>query len=976
MNNGLKLLFVVLILVGPFVLGALIANGLKLKAYATRISVILLALFLGLAPFLWQAANGGNVWDEFRLGIDLAGGTNLVYQVDREKAEQSDKLGEKKEISAEAMDNLVASVNKRLNPSGTEQITVRQVGNDRIEVIIPGADPEVVAAQKRAMTRLGSLEFAITANPQNPDHSELIRRATENPGRDVYNDEGKRIAGWRKVALENKKSPDDEPEEKEVARQGFVTRQDEDGRTEVLLVFENEQDRVTGQYLTNASASRDENGRPAVSFVFNNAGARLFGELTRKYEPKTGQSESNLAVLLDGFVHSAPGIREAITGGRGEITGSFTISEVNELVGVLNAGALEIPLDQTPVSEYTISPLLGTDIQEKGKNALIWASIAVLVFMAMYYLVAGLIADLCLVLNIVLVLGTMVFINATFTLPGLAGLVLTIGMAVDANVLIFERIREERIKGSSLRMAINNGFDRAFTTIVDANVTTLLTAFFLYLIGTDQIKGFAVTLFIGIIMSMFTALYAGRAIFEICEQKRWITDLKMAQWVKSANFNFVSQQKFSVVLSAIAIVGGLIAFSSRGGDNLDIDFTGGTMVSFELEQNHNPSEVKDVLTATELGSSITVDQLTIDEDTSGGEGGRFFRLRTKETDVDKVYQLVNDSLTAAEGFNLKKVTMEYSEPQPIAEAEATDLEAEFKGGQQAAITFSSELSPAAAQDGMLQALSKITSTQEGGAEVPKYEEPADLIAVTGTSGSGMNAGEGAVERYSEVQILAAPQISPEDFATALANMQQRMATHPTFEEVNTFGSAVASEMQQLAIVAILASLAAIVMYIWFRFQHITFGVAAVVALVHDVCIVLGCVAIGGLLSGGTVGSVLLFEDFRINLPMIAAFLTIIGYSLNDTIVVFDRIREVRGKNPAITSDIVNTSLNQTLSRTTLTSFTTLIVVGILYAFGGEGIHGFAFCLLVGVIVGTYSSIYVASPILLWLLNRKRVGAAT
>ncbi|MCA9040913.1 MAG: protein translocase subunit SecD [Planctomycetaceae bacterium] len=967
MTPGIKILFVILLFVAPFVLGALIANGLKLKAYASRISLILFTLSLGLSPFLWQIANGGSIQDEFRLGIDLAGGTNLVYQVDRDKAKAADK-----EISANAMDSLVTSINKRLNPSGTEQVTVRQVGADRVEVIIPGADPEVVAAQKRAMTRLGSLEFAIVAEPAR--HANIISRAEAETGNDIR-EEGKLIAGWRKVALKS----DSKTEEKDVATQGLPSRVAKDGRTEVLLVFEDEKERVTGQYLKNAGFSRDQQGGPAVSFRFNDRGAKLFGDLTTKYRPIEGRPESHLAVLLDGFVHSAPAIREPITGGNGEITGSFTIDEVNELVGVLNAGALEIPLDQTPVSEFTISPLLGTDVQEKGKNALIWASIAVVVFMAIYYLVAGLIADLCLLLNLVLVLGTMAFINATFTLPGLAGLVLTIGMAVDANVLIFERIREERQKGSSLRMAIHNGFDRAFTTIVDANVTTLLTAVFLYLIGTDQIKGFAVTLFIGIVMSMFTALYAGRAIFEICEQKRWIKELKMAQLVKASNLNFISYQKICIGLSIALIVGGLVAFTSRGDENLDIDFTGGTMVSFEFAENAEPdgdaSEfsadyIKNKLAETDLGSSLTVDKLTLQNAAGEILEGKYFRLRTKETDTEKVYQIVRDAF----GDDLKKVTMEFTEPQPIEAGSAGIAGEEFVGGSRSTITFSSELSPAAAVDGLMLALSDIKS--EGDEGTSKYEEPESLIAVQGTAGVGMDAAEGAVERFSAVELSVAPAIAAADFNTALNSMQQRMATSPTFEEVNSFGSAVASEMQQLAIVAILASLAAIVIYIWFRFQHLTFGLAAVVALVHDVFVVLGAVAIAALLSGGAIGEILQFDDFRINLPMIAAFLTVIGYSLNDTIVVFDRIREVRGKNPSITKDIINTSLNQTLSRTLLTSLTTFIVVVILYTWGGEGIHGFAFCLLVGIIAGTYSSIYIASPILLWLLNRKKAGATT
>jgi len=219
-------------------------------------------------------------------------------------------------------------------------------------------------------------------------------------------------------------------------------------------------------------------------------------------------------------------------------------------------------------------------------------------------------------------------------------------------------------------------------------------------------------------------------------------------------------------------------------------------------------------------------------------------------------------------------------------------------------------------------------------------------------------------------------VSQQDFTAALNGMKESMDSSPLFDEVNTFASAVAGEMKARAVIAIVVSMIVITAYIWFRFQNITFGLAALAALVHDVLIVLGGVACISALNGTMIGDLLLINDFRINLPMIAAFLTIVGYSLNDTIVVFDRIREVRGKNPAMTLEIVNTSLNQTLARTLLTSLTTFLVVIVLYVFGGEGIHGFAFCLTLGVIVGTYSSIYIASPILVWLMNRGGSSAKT
>ncbi|RMG38760.1 MAG: protein translocase subunit SecF, partial [Planctomycetota bacterium] len=281
----------------------------------------------------------------------------------------------------------------------------------------------------------------------------------------------------------------------------------------------------------------------------------------------------------------------------------------------------------------------------------------------------------------------------------------------------------------------------------------------------------------------------------------------------------------------------------------------------------------------------------------------------------------------------------------------------FEGGHRVTLRFSDEMSPAVVADMIAQAITRVD---------PSYTDPQGLIKLIGTRGSGLKAGTYEVQKFSEMELLASPALDPNVLQKALQQWQQEMAETPTFEEVNNFDSAVGVEMQETALIAILVSLIAIVAYIWFRFQQITFGLAAVIALVHDVLATLGMLALASYLADTPIGKLLLLYDFKINLPIIAALLTIIGYSLNDTIVVFDRIREVRGKNPALTEEMINTSLNQTLSRTLLTSLTTLLVVVVLYVIGGEGIHGFAFSLVVGVIVGTYSSIYIASPSLLWL----------
>jgi len=942
----------------------------------------------------WQTA--------IRLGIDLAGGTNLVYQV---------VPTEEKDITPEAMDQMVGAVKRRLDPAGTEEITVRKIGSDRIEVIIPQADPEVVAEKKRMMTRLGTLEFALLANTLS--HQNIIDRIRAEGGRDLRDEDGHIIAGWREVAVDAEGDPKDIGTHGRVVNRPSPTNPEV---TEYLVVFGPPDQRIVGKYLKRADATTDNSGRPAVGFQFDTRGATLFASLTGRHLPTSeGGFQHRLAILLDEKIHSAPQIRSQIQG-RGIIEGEFTLEEVDELVSVLNAGALALPFKTgpdgkpTPISEQTISPLLGADVQEKGKFAITVAAVVVLVFMLIYYLFAGFVADLCLVLNLVLVLGAMAFIDAAFTLPGIAGIVLTIGMAVDANVLIFERMREERNRGSSLRMSIQNGFGRAFTTIVDANLTTLITAVVLYMIGTDQVRGFAVTLFIGIVMSMFSALYFGRLIFDICERKRWIRDVKMNSIVGKTNWDFLSKKSICAVVSVLLISAGLVGAYTRGGELLDIDLAGGSMVTVEFKQSQEVNDLRRVLsTSSVLADGLTIEELTLRTVEGDEQSGTRFNIRGKEKDPQKFKRAIYKTLHEADArtYAMRQVRItqfDESMVQSIADptskskngtngkdspdskngkaaknkedtpSPSPQAPEEFYGGHQVLLTLSGDgMKVSTLERYVADHLIDVgqSSSDETAANRGKYSDADQLLQVVGIEKSDAAIGRGEEAKFQSVRLYARKEVEQTDLMAALNNLKQELDTTPIFPQVNNFDSSVASDMQRSAVMAMLFSLVAIIAYIWFRFQRATFGIAAVAALVHDVLIVLGMVALAGF-SGNP------WLDFKINLPMIAAFLTIVGYSLNDTIVVFDRVREVRGKNPALTEEMVNTSLNQTLARTVLTSLTTFIVVGILYGWGGEGIRGFAFCLVLGVIVGTYSSMYVASPVLLWLLNRpgSRTAQAT
>ena len=918
------------------------------------------------------------VFSGIKLGIDLAGGANLILEVDQKKRAEQEK-----ELTPDVMSQMATSINKRANPGGNKELTVRPLGTNRIEVIIPKADPQVVEQTKRMMTRLGSLELAILANRRDVKFQDLVRRAEELPDdktrviTEVPQADGStrsRVDGaWLPIS-EDGRDVQNSPNQLVFKKRPNLQGQSVD---HVLVSYEDENLRVTGENLNNVYQTNDENGRLAVGFRLNIIGATKFGELTGANEPdRSSGFYRHLAIILDGEVFSAPTLNERISGS-GQISGDFTGEEINELIGVLKAGALEVPLKKEPVSELTISPTLGSDVQKKGVAAIGIASIAVVVFMIGYYRFSGIVAVVCLLLNLVLVMGMMIFIEATFTLPGLAGLVLTIGMAVDANVLIFERIREEQRRGGTVRMAIQNGFGRAFTTIVDANVTTLLVAVVLYMIGTDQVRGFAVTLFIGIVMSMFTALYVGRLLFDIWERRKRREQLKMNSLpgIAGREFNFVGRRRIAAVVSLLVIVCGMASVVNRGLSNFDIDFRGGRAVSFELRKSPVEATAEDIrekLAAVdkdnELSDSMSLEELTgiegEDQDTST-DGRRRFRLRTTTTEdgsaeTDSVNEKIQNWIDMAfkQDAEYELTTMSVtSEPESKIDASS---DADYHTGHEVRVSLVSDdkVQRENARAYVADALAAVRGGDSSQAELDFEIRAAD------------DPGEPGAAVATKWAIRFKKGVLRDQVKKTIATMTETIDGKPQFDEVTSFASAVANEMRQSAVLAMLFSLIAIVGYIWFRFQRIDFGLAAVVALVHDVLVVLGGVALAGLAAEemGLDGGVLQLQDFKINLPMIAAFLTIVGYSLNDTIVVFDRIREVRGKNPSLTPEMVNLSLNQTLSRTLLTSVTTLIFVVILYFGGGDGIHGFAYCLVLGVVVGTYSSIFVASPTLLWMMN--------
>ncbi|TWT77368.1 bifunctional preprotein translocase subunit SecD/SecF [Posidoniimonas polymericola] len=932
-------LLIIAVLVVPVVVGNWLAGVLKMPDHGWKLALVLTSVAVGGLI----VATG-----TFKGGTDLSGGTTLVYEIaDKDRiidennpnASAPEESGEGKQKVK--IDQVINALKMRVDPSGTKEVAIRSYGDD-IEVIVPQASSQDELKHVKAMlTDLGELEFRILASAGWPNDKPVIDAAMALPPSQKSVEIGGQERG-RWVQFDEREFGDGEGR--------LVTRQTR-AEPEALVLIDPLN--VTGEYLTSARSDFDETGRPAVGFRFDARGSARFGQLTGDNLPNASGRQRSLAIILDEKILSAPGIKSRITS-NGQISGgSMTKQEVERIVAVLDAGSLPAALNKTPISEETISATIGVKTIEQGKFAISVSLIAVLIFIVIYYRFAGLVACLALAINMLLVLALMVLFGAAFTLPGLAGLVLTVGMSVDANVLIFERIREEMARGAALRMAIRNGFDRATTTIVDANVTTLITGVVLYAIGTDQIRGFAVTLILGILMSMYSAIFCSRLVFDIAERKRWIKSLSFSQIIGDTSFDFIGKRGMAAVFSIALIAIGLFSVFGRGSGILDIDFTGGASVTQVLAEGVDMgiAEVRDTVAAAQVGEETLGDKnLTV---TERGEGGKRFTVRSSVEDVDSVKQ----ALTDAFGDKLLKNSVAIGEVNPFTEGgfEGSQVELTFNQGD--AYSKDDGFSHDVLEERIAAILADKGAKVAPVLENPEYVEDSSL-------------------RFKDWTLKLQGQTAEQTRAVA-EDLQQQLAGQPIFPLANKIGGKVAGGMQRKAIQAIVVSLLGIIAYVWFRFQNIAFGLAAVVALVHDVLVTLGAIAISAYLVNmvPALAEALQIQSFQISLTVVAAFLTIIGYSLNDTIVIFDRVREVRGKSPKLTFSMVNTSINQTLSRTVLTSLTTLLVVILLYFFGGPGIHSFAFALVVGVIVGTYSTIFIACPALLSMVGASPDPAA-
>ena len=790
-----------------------------------------------------------------------------------------------------------------------------------------------------------------------------------------------------------------------------------------------------GWELEGASEGRGESNEPVVDFELDPRGARQMLDLTSSH------MNQQMAIVLDDEVYSAPSIRGRISN-KGQITTGGNPQEVADLIKTLRAGSLPAKLDPNPVRENTFGPGIGRIDKQLGIRAAVWSLIAVAAFMMVYYLLAGAIANFALMLNIVLILGGMSIFGAVFTLPGIAGVILTIGIAVDANVLIFERLREEQTKGQSPALTIKNAYSRAFSAIFDANVTTLITCLILGWIGTEEVRGFAVTLGLGVVASMFTALVVTRWVFQLLLNTNLIRGhLKMISLVGVPSINWMAKRHFFWAVSTVMVVMGIASLFWQRSNVMGIEFSSGTEAIIRLKNDAtlegadgqavlpNDAVVRDrfIAQAATLGKQgaliaatarveelqdpeaiaafleeydadsdtiVTTDEwqkakanpaffAALDTEKAGALTRnklakrlppRMFQVSTTEIDPKRIRDVASAAFgpalqrripirgarlvtgRAVEAFGVTTAEDGLTRVAPNPLSSYRDLLEDFDSG----VIFVIENIDPPVSDGELRARIREMRDQ------PEFEDqranPTEVVGLT-PSGNGYSAFAVLVRALDPLTVD-----KTDDWERFAAIEKEIVLDSLEREEsmvMTNFDPAIAGEARGRAIMAIVLSWLAIVAYLWLRFGSIQWGLAAVICLIHDVLIVVGLVAASGWLVNTTIGQWLGISSFKIDLPMVAAFLTVIGYSVNDTIVVFDRIRENRGKLTAISPAIINRSINQTLARTLLTSGTTLIVVVIMYVWGGRStIHSFSFALIVGVLFGTYSSVAIASPLLM------------
>ena len=902
-----------------------------MQATISRRFLVCLVALLGttLLPWLFYARFQGQKY-ELNFGLDLKGGASITYRVRAVEEEGKDQ--------AAILKDAIRVTQFRVDQFGVSEVNIFESGADQFTVELPGRGKEEIDRIKGIMKQVGSLEFRIVAKPELAG-AESARREREKeayvptPGFRWYGSDGE--DGQKEYLLE---VPDVKAKALRAARRAApcgaapfpdaaLDRADAEARFQ-----------WDGKALESANFGRTpmQEGGQGYEVYFSIIPSRksAFGDFTGD------NIDRQMAIVLNGKVTTAPVIHSKLPGG-GKIYSSanpYSQAQAQDLVTVLQSGSLRVKPEE--VSSFVVGPGLGEDAVRRGRIAVGVSFLLVIAFMAVFYRGAGWVANLAVLLNLVMTLGVLIFLDAALSLPGIAGLLLTLGMAVDANILVNERIREEKAAGKGLLQAVTAGYDRAFITILDSNLTTIITAVILYWIGTGPIRGFALTLILGLVISMFTALYVTRTLFLWGMEKGILTEFSMLKILGKITYDWMGLRANFFRVSIAAVAAGSVFFALRSvEDKYDLEFTGGQKVVIAMKSRMSMAEVQSRIQSQGLG------EVALRTIRARGTDSESMDLAT-ESDSYELTARIKDEVEGA-AFTRKVEAAFKAElvPNAVEELAVGAAGADGKVPFSLVVNFETESITAAT-------VKEVLLTADA------YRSATDLTV------DPTDSYPGAVSFKVAGKMTPASGRDPalalaEDLVRAVEAREGVDLSEP-LPQSDFIGPGVARRLRDQAILAILLSLLAQIVYLRLRFRDFTYGFAAAIALVHDVLFTLGAVAL--------VDSLGLFH-VKINLPVIASFLTLIGFSMNDTIVVFDRIRENLGRNVHPTSTLINQSINQTLSRTIRTSMTVLLVaMTLLFVNMGaaSSLEGFAFVMTVGVVVGSYSSVAIASPMLLFL----------
>ncbi len=837
------------------------------------------------------------------------------------RQDDSEIIDELKEQESDAVTRAIEIIRNRIDQYGVSEPSIQKQGLRRIIIELPGIAKKEEA--KNLLQGSALLEFKLVKDPeftfpimnkidevlaasmgfdssaiseqdsilnndaqmekQHPFFS-VARLLSQNSADAVVKESEKEILNNYLKRPEVLKVIPDNVEFKYSAKPDIV----QDGINYFRLYLVNKTPELTGGVVVDAQANiSPSTTEPIVNMQMNSEGAREWARITGSNINK------RCAIVLDGYVYTAPNIIGKIPSGSSQITGMANLEEAKLIEIVLKAGALPAPVEI--IEERTVGPSLGQDSISQGFNSTLFGFLLVAIFMLVYYKLAGSFADLALLFTLLFIMGILAAFNATLTLPGIAGIILTIGMAVDANVLIFERIREELSTGKTVKAAIEGGYSNSYSAIFDSNITTFFTAVILYQFGSGPIQGFALTLMIGILTSLFSALIITKLLFEFMVAKGYKIDIgNRTRFFDKLHVDFLGKRKIAYMISGTLLVLGLASLIFRGLE-LGIDFKGGSEIAVEFENPIDITNIRSELSTIGLGN--------VEVKTFGDDSGILVRTELQDIPANIIPNIINaiDKSIEKHSPGLQTSIVDSSRSSvtiALPDAESVNILKNklFEDGFQ--------VTKASAEPGNNSLLINLTI--------------ADWIK------------ENLIINHSDnpFQVLKEEKVGPK----------------------------IGKELKTDAIIAVILALIVILVYLGFRFKF-GFALGAVAALFHDVLITLGLFS---LLYGTLPGL-----NLEISITVVAAFLTLVGYSINDTVVVFDRIREdIKIHKTANVEEIMNKAINKTMRRTIITSLTTLLVVTVLLFFGGEVLRGFAFTLFFGIIIGTYSSIFVASSFVL------------